>query len=440
MGQGRRTARRLIGAVLVLAATAAAGLTGAGTAAAAPMTLPTSLERQAARLHAAEHRAPAKTGAREALRLGASVIDDDTYLEVDPGCVKKAGGKARPNASIGSSTNLALDYVLTGPGDYRKTGTVTVNAEKAHPLGLSSVKLGTYRLTLARHGSTSLVADETFDVFPCVRAKATCHAVTFTNPVGNPSAYVMYRGHKKNQPFDVDVAPGTSRTVRVDYAKIDYQAFGFFDSIDRAPASLGEDDVSVKQHCSTLPAQPGSNAVQSTGEIGCQDSEPAYVGLEWSVQPSVKKTRYELVDASGEKIKSGRVSGGKQKSFSLPAGTYHYRSYANKLTTPFEDVSFTVLHCVQVTPVCRGIEVRNPNPVALDVSVFGYDEDDESDEGTSIDTTAAPNATTKVAWDRTTAYVFVTATDEDPASHFYSDSLTPELGYGDVDLEVPQDC
>ena len=324
--------------------------------------------------------------------------------------MSKAGGKARPNASVGSSSKLKLDYVLTGPGDYRKTGTVTVKVEKAHPLGLSSVKLGTYRLTLARHGSTSLVADETFDVLPCVQVKASCHAVTFTNPVGNPSAYVMYRGHKKTQSFDVDVAPGTSRTVRADYSTIDYQAFGYYDSIDRAPARLGDDDVSVKQHCSTPAAQPGSNAVQSTGEIGCSDdSGLAYVGVEWSVQPSVKKASYELVDASGKKIKSGSFSGGKRKSFLLPAGTYHYRSYANKLATPFEDVTFTVLDCVQVTPVCRGIEVHNPNPVALDVSVFGYNEDDESDEGTSVDTTAAPSTTTKVAWDRTTAYVYVTA-------------------------------
>jgi hypothetical protein len=441
MGQGRRTAHKLLGTVLVAAATAMAGLSvGAGTAAAAPVTLPTPVQQQAARLHAADHLAPTQTGAREALRLGASGTDDDTYLEVDPGCVSKAGGKARPNATVGSSTKLKLDYVLTGPGDHRKTGTVKVKAAKDNPLGLSAVKPGAYRLTLARHGSTTLVADETFDVLPCVQAKASCHAVTFTNPAGNPSAYVMYGGHKKNQSFDLDVAPGTSRTVRADYSTIDYRAFGFYDSIDRAAARLGEDDVSVKQHCSTPPAQPGSNAVQSTGEIGCQDGDPAYVDVAWSVQPSVKKVRYELVDASGTTVRSGTLSGGKHKSFSLLAGTYHYRSYVKGGAAPFEDVSFTVLNCVQVTPVCRGIEVRNPNPVALDVYVFGYDEDDESDEGTSVDATAAPSATTRVAWDRTTAYVLVTATDEDTGSHFYSDSLTPDLGSGDVDLQVPQNC
>ncbi len=442
MGQGRRTARRLLETVLVVAATATAGLTtGAGTAVAAPATRPTPVQQRAARLHtAAEHRASAQTGARETLRLGAAA-DDDTYLEVDPGCVSKTGGKARPNASVGSSSTLKLDYVLTGPAGYQKAGTVTVKVEKAHPLGLSSVELGTYRLTLARHGSTTLVADQTFQVFPCVRVTTSCHAVTFTNPAGNPSAYVMYSGHKKRQSFDVEVAPGTSSTVRADYSRIDYRAFGSYESIDRAPARLGEDDVSVEQHCSTPLAQPGSNAVQSTGEIGCSDeSGLAYVGVEWSVQPSVKKVRYTLVDASGTTIKSGTLSGGKDTSFSLPAGTYHYRSSVKGVATPFEDVSFTVLGCVQVTPVCRAIEVSNPNPVALDVSVFGYDEDDESDEGTTVDTTAAPSATTRVAWDRTTAYVFVTPTDDDLDARFHTDSLTPELGFGDVDLQVPQNC
>ena len=62
--------------------------------------------------------------------------------------------------------------MLTGSDDYRKTGTVTVKAYRDTDLELSSVKLGSYRLTLARHGSTTLVADETFALEAPARRQA----------------------------------------------------------------------------------------------------------------------------------------------------------------------------------------------------------------------------------------------------------------------------
>lgn len=399
MGQQRfATGRRLVG-VVVLAV--AAGALGLSPASAAPQAGPAPVRQ----LLAQAHRLPAThsvTGARHALRIPGEGGGEQTFVGFNVGCA--AGrGKAEPNGYVYAETKLKLDWVLTGTG-LRKTGTVTTKAERPVSLKLPSVRTGDYRLTLALHGKADLVADETFDVLPCLVVKATCRAVTFTNPAGNPAAHVYYRGHKKNQEFDVELAPGASRTVRADYSKIDYDAST--DDPDVSTNALGGGPVKVRQSCSHGPAQPADNAVQTSGFAACGvGGSPADVSLRWSAQPSVTKRGYEVLGADQLVVARGSFKGGRDTDLTLAAGTYTYRSYANGITQPFEDVSFTVLACVQVTPTCRAIQVRNPNAQALSVIVLSTDDETAEIEGDGDESVLPANGTVTIPWTGTTAWV-----------------------------------
>lgn len=431
MGSKRVAAVRIIGpAVLALAVV----LGGVGPASATPTAVPAPLQRLAALAGHQASKPDVRTAGRQALRLGSD--DDETYLYVAPDCAKGTG-KAKPHGSVVSTVKLKLDYVLTGSG-LRKTGTVKAKAQRETSLKLKAVHAGRYRLTLTLHGKTDLVADETFDVRPCVTVATTCRAVTFTNPAGNPAAVLSYHGHSDEQEFDVALAPGTSRTVRADFAKIDYEAYP--NDIDD-PSALGDGTVKVKQKCSHLPAQPGANAVQTFAVLGCatpDDSGSAVFA--WSAQPSVTQGRWEVLDSRQRVVVQGSFEGGQDTEQLLSTGTYTYRSYANENAQPFENVAFTVLGCVQVTPRCRALEIRNPNAVALDVIVVS---DENDDEGAVSTTTLAAHATETVPWTATTAWVVAIPEGElDDASVPFVNLASPWPPEGDLDdlQSVPQNC
>ena len=91
-------------------------------------------------------------------------------------------------------------------------------------------------------------------------------------PGRQPRGVRDYSGHKKNQSFELDLAPGASLTVRADYSTIDY----FLTADDDRGSGLGEGTVKVKQSCRHGAAQPGSHALQTTGYVGC--AQPAREG------------------------------------------------------------------------------------------------------------------------------------------------------------------
>lgn len=437
MGSSRVLAVRLFGPAVLALAIAAGSV---APASAAPRAVPVPVQRLA---EAAGHDlvpTPARTGERHAAL--AVPGDDETYLGLAPGCAT-GKGKAKPNAVVFTSTKVKLDYVLTGTA-LRKTGTVKTKVDRPVSIKLPSVRAGSYRLTLALHKKTDLVADETFDVLPCVVVKATCRAVTFTNPAGNPAAYGVYSGHKKDQDFELDLAPGESRTVRADYSKIDYD----FSSDE---SGLGHGTVKVKQSCAHGPATPADHALQSFGFVGCASPGAlAPVQLAWSVQPSVKKPRYEVLDAQQQIVAEGSAKGGRGKELTLAAGSYTYRSYANRLTSPFEDLSFVVLDCVQVTPRCRAIELRNPNAVAVVVaaepsgdaeSEDAGSEDAGSDEDYVDPVVVGAGETVTVPWHSTGAYVVAYLDDESLSPSSFLSLASPEPWDEDLpEITVPQDC
>jgi hypothetical protein len=425
---------RVVG-VVVLALVA--GLLGLGPASAAPRSVPAPVRQLVAE---AQHptRLPTATGARHALAVAGN--DDETFLGFSPSCA--AGkGKGKPNAFVYAGAKAKLDWVLTGTG-VRTTGTVKARTTRAVSIKLPSVRTGTYRVTLALHGKNDLVADESFDVLPCVVVKASCRALTFTNPAGNPTAYVTYRGHKKNQEFGVALEPGASRTVRADYSKIDYDASS--DDPDVATNALGDGTVKVEQGCSHGPAQPADNAVQTQGLVGCSASgAPATMNLGWSVQPSVTKRTYEVLDAHLQVVASGSFKGGRDTDLSLAAGSYTYRTHANGIVDPFEDVAFDVLDCAVVTPVCQGIEVQNPNGVALGILVTS-----DSDEETEIDgdgeiTTVPAGSSVTIPWTGSSAWTLALPAAEwegETEAAFLSLASPVTLDGEPESVTVPQNC
>lgn len=438
MGQQRfATGRRLIGAVVLAVA---AGVAGMGPASAAPVSVPAPVQRLAEKSGLAEEsghalvKGHARTSERHALEIAGE--DDESFVDVVPACASGTS-KAKVKAYVYTSTKVKLDYVLTGTG-LRKTGTVRTKADRPVSFTLPSVRTGSYRLALTLHGKTDLVGDATFDVLPCVKVKASCHAVTFTNPAGNPAAYGFYSGHKKNQDFELDLAPGASLTVRADYSTIDY----YLTADDDNGSSLGHGTVKVKQSCSHGPARPGSNAVRTSGFVGCaQGGASAQLQLSWSVQPSLKKPSYEVLDSQQAVVAHGSVRGGHEKDLSLPAGSYTYRSHANGLVEPFEDIAFVVLTCIEVTPKCQAIELRNPNAVAVVAGVVPGD-DEESDDEYGEPVTVGAGASVTVPWHSTSAQVMAFADDPTSPSRSSFLSLAFPAPWDDdlPEITVPQSC
>jgi hypothetical protein len=433
VGQQRYAMGARVVGVVVLALVA--GVLGLGPASAAPGAAPAPVRQVLAEAH---HRAGAhaSTGTRQALRLPGD--DVEAYLFVNPRCAP-GQGKATLRAGVDASAKVKLDWVLTG-GGVRKTGTVKVKkVDRDTSISLPKLRKGSYRLTLALHGKTALVADQTFDVLPCVVVRATCRAVTFTNPAGNPVAEIVYGGHKKSQQFTLSLEPGASRTVRADYSKIDYDIYG---ETDEDLADLGRATVKVKQKCRHDPALPGSQAIQTSGFASCSaQGAPAPVTLGWSVQPSVSKATYEVRDAGQQLVASGKVKGGREADVGLAPGTYTYRSLANQLTQPFEELSFSVYACVQVTPRCRAVEVENPNAATLGVLLLSVDEEETEVAGDGDLTTLPAHQTVTIPWTGSSAWVLALAQEAwDGSTPFLS--LASSIGDdGDpLTVEVPQNC
>lgn len=455
MGQRRWVVLgRALGTAVLGLTLATAGLV---TASAAPGPDPAPVRQLVASQDHRGARTHGVTGVRQALRVPGGE-DDETFLVVDPGCAP-AKGKAKPNAVVVSSTKLKLDYVLTGDG-VSKTGTVKVKAHRATSVKLKAVRAGSYRLTLSLHGTSELVADQTFSVLPCLVVTTGCHAVTFSNPAGNPSAVVTYSARKKHQDLTVEVEPGTSRTVRADYSKIEYESYTTTD--DPGPTSLGRGTVKVKQKCGHGPAQPGDNAVQTWALVGCSTAgAPALATLGWSAQPTLKQRRWEVLDGQQQVVLQGSYKDRKETTVSVAPGSYTYRSLANGLVQPFEEVAFEVLACVQVTPRCRAIEIQNPNDAALEVLVLG-DDDEGDDEGEDEDdrngrkgrtdadepegdggvTPLAANGTVTIPWTASRAWVLALpeGTFGGSARAFLS-LASPLSSEGEpARVTVPQDC
>ena len=436
VGQQRFAAgRRWVGVVALAVTASVVGLAPA-SATPVPATVPAPVERlaEATGHHlTARHAGHARAGERHALRLDG---DDDSFVDVSAGCASGTG-KAKVAGYVYTSAKLKLDYALTG-ANVSRTGTVKTKADRPVAFGLPSVRAGAYRLVLTVHGKGDAVGDVTFDVLPCVVVKASCRAVTFTNPAGNPAAFGRYSGHRRDQDFEIDLAPGASLTVRADHSKIDYD----LSADDPSSSTLGHGTVKVKQSCSHGPAQPDSHALQTSGFVGCaQPGALAHVQLGWSVQPSLKKLHFELLDAQQAVVAAGTPKGGREKDLNLPAGSYTYRSYANGFAQPFEDTSFVVLTCVEVVPTCQAIRLTNPNAAGV-VVVVDPGDDDDFDEDYIDPVTVAGHASVTVPWRGTSAYVSAFLDDPTSLSQSYFFSLASPAPWDDdlAEITVPQSC
>lgn len=201
----------------------------------------------------------------------------------------------------------------------------------------------------------------------------------------------------------------------------------------------------VKRSCKHGPVQPSQNAVQTTALVTCgQGGAAGSAGLDWAAQKSLKNRTREIVDAHQTIVASGSYKNGQDERVALAPGSYTYRSHANKLAQPLEQVAFSVLDCVTVATSCHRIDVTNPNGVALEAYVIDTDEDsDVVDPGEGEGpTTLAPTATTSINWRTQSAVLLAFAEDDSSRSRFVS--LASEFPLDDEqdfpEITIPQDC
>ena len=447
MGQRRRAATARVLAAALLAVTLAS--TGLGTALAAPAEVPAPVARLAEPDAARAHHAPAQD--RAALAREAEEEGEDVFLSLAPTCAPSAMKKVRTSAVVFSTRKATFGWVLTATSGWRATGTVKVKKEGVTRLKLPAVRVGGYRVVLTEKGASTPVADETFDVRRCVQAKAGCHAVRFINPAGNPSADVSY-GPRRADAFDVRLAPGQSRTVRIDDKRVVFEAWSADVDVD---APLGAGSVKVRQSCRHHPATPAQNAVQTTALVGCGATGTAPVQLFWSAQKSLANRSWQVLDGTSAVVAHGSYANGRDTTVRLAPGPYTYRSFANKDAKPFEQVGFSVLRCVEVTPACRAVALQNPNDVAVEVLLLDPEEvavvaarrvdpvADEGDEEGWYEGTLAAHGGETVPWTTTSVAVLAVASGTDETTRFVS-LASPFPTGGDLDelpvVEVPQSC
>lgn len=414
-------AGRAFGTVVLGLTMAVAGLV---TASAAPSPVPSPVRQLAAAPARPPAPSPTRTGTRTALHVAGDQRGSAT-LTVDPGCAPDQG-KATAGASVVAAMRLKLDYVLTGTG-LRKAGTVRTKPGRVRSLKLPGLQPGSYRLTVAEHRRTEPLAAETFDVFRCVQVRTGCHTLTISNP--SPlRAWVSYRGRPAaTDPFHLELAPGASRTVRVDSARVEVEAGGLAET---GVAELGSMTVKVEQGCDAPAPGPGQQAVQTSGVSSCGRQGRGAIALSVMTQPSVERGRYEVLDAQQKVVLTGSFTRESSVSGSLPPGAYTYRAYAGENPASLEELDLLVLACAELRPACDAFEVVNPNDVPLPVFASGGERFSRL--------VAAANGTTSFPWSSPVASVMVGVIGDLPYFPFYAEASAPSDEYQEI--FVPHDC
>lgn len=450
MGQRRRVATVRVLAAVLLAVTLAS--TGLSSALASPADVPAPVARLAGPAVDRARHAPAQD--RASLARSAEEEGEDVFLSLAPPCASSAKKKVRPEAVLYSARKATFGWVLTSASGWKATGTAKVTKESATKLKLPTVTVGGYRVVVTEKGAPAPASDETFDVRRCVQAKASCRAVRFTNPAGNPVADVLY-GPRRADTFDVRLAPGQSRTVRIDDKAVVFEAWSADEDVD---AVLGRKKLKVKQSCRRNAATPSQNAVQTTAVAGCSATGAAPVTLFWAAQKSLKNRSWEILDGASAVVAHGSYANGRDITVQLAPGAYTYRSHANKDARPFEQVAFTVLRCVDVTPVCRAVRLQNPNDLAVEVLLLDPedfavldraagpegDEGDEGDEEGWYSGTLPAGGTETVPWTQPSVSVLAFPSGTDDEADFVSLASPLPLDTDDPSglpaVDVPQNC
>ncbi|SDT41122.1 hypothetical protein SAMN04488543_4229 [Friedmanniella luteola] len=338
-------------------------------------------------------------------------------------------------APRGDGFDGSLTFRLTLDGDVIAEGPLDLDSELG--ADVDSLAAGRYLLTTYVDGATEPSTEADVPVASCLTPTTDCTGTTFTNPAGNPAIGVVHGPTGAEEEDAVDnvlfLTPGSSRTVRVAYAELQWAAFsgqGLTDEEDddeededEPVALVGDGVLDVGQGC-------GANRA-TTGQVGCVTGGGT-ARLELDVELGAQEDyAYVITDADGRAVarRSVESADGSNTSVAerLPGrGTYTYALTFDGAQLPYESFDLTVLDCLDVEVGCGVVVLTNParNP---EVEVFSGAPDQTSSTG---HTTLAPGASQRVPWAQDTFRWVADASD--PAG------ITESAGRADV--TVAQDC
>jgi hypothetical protein len=174
----------------------------------------------------------------------------------------------RIGADLDDFAPRGLGWVLHGPAGVVDSGSLTwiADAEMYDPLDFA-LEQGRYRLIITLADEDLVVVDDEFDVLRCVTVEESCHAVTFTNPAGNPAVRVSWgpgidsTHHEEEfaEGGEVSLEPGESRVVDAYWVDIHWEASGPKPELYSGP-NAGEEQSSPDQHC---------GATRTSGVVRC---------------------------------------------------------------------------------------------------------------------------------------------------------------------------
>jgi hypothetical protein len=300
-------------------------------------------------------------------------LEDSSFGVEMEDCEFHPGG-VRVYAYVGDDepTDRDIEWVLLGPGGVvEASGRLEWDAESRFyesVVGDFSLEVGHYRVNVTMVDEARVIVQGEFNIVHCVSAEAGCHAVTFTNPPGNPPVRVRYGPSQTEDWPDQDpgkggsmvLQPGQSRAVDTFHYEISWEAFGPADRDVKVPNAGGDYSELPDQHC---------GPTMTRGVIGCAVNGRGTVDARLS-PPSSRGLRYRIVhEMEPGELASGRVGSNRRVQMEVPAGfSYIFRSYTSGHVMPYDQAWIDVPPCVTAVQTCHTIKFSNPSDATVAVS------------------------------------------------------------------------
>ena len=279
-------------------------------------------------------------------------------VKLEPGCVTNGPAQVRAYPDLWRFDGERFDWILQGPAG-TSSGQLRwwEEDDMYEPLDFT-LATGHYRLTIIRVARKQIVADHQFDVMRCVEVSSSCHAVTFTNPAGNPAARVVFGGgeyldeheEETDKGGTLTVRPGRSVRVETFHEEIWWKAYGPGVGRSRLPNAGSHYSEVIEQHC---------GPTRTRGVISCATARRGVLRA-WFHPPDNKRLSYRL-DKWNTPIRKGRPGADRYVKLRLRVESdYTFRSYTAAAALPYDRAeNLPVVRCVTAKRRGPGVTFRN---------------------------------------------------------------------------------